>query len=159
MEASALSLDRAAVRVRLAGDDDVDTLVRLAARYYLSFPATHALPANIDYMRHLAGYFLKQHDAAFLLAENGSAEDAELLGLLGVVLVPSAVSEEFVAYQLFAIHLDEAAALPLMQTAEQWARDRHVRLFQVRTDTSIGAEFYRSLGFEPVATVYQRRTE
>jgi hypothetical protein len=153
------------VKIRRATHADVDAAVVMACRFIAESSYRGELIPDPAHQLSVAQFLLEQ--GVLFVADAGS----ELVGLLGLVVVPSVISGELVATEVVWWvdpewrHPRSSAGGRLLVTGEGWAmevaRDRGLPSILMQMIAPMGAdgvtEIYKRRGYLPLETIHQKR--
>lgn len=139
---------------RDANFEDVPALVAMGMRFLAASPLNEFMPPNQDKMTALVNGLIEE-DGGYLAV----AEDGDLQGMIGAVLISNLVSGELWAVELFWWVEPEArgrTGLRLLKGVEDWARGLGVRHIQLTAPTKRAGALYTRLGFAPTELSYHK---
>lgn len=147
------------IRVRRATSEDLPALVRMAVRFVTESSYRGFLMPNVGQLQALSQFVL-DHGAGFVAQVDGGDD---VVGMLGMSLVPHVMSGELVACEAAWWVEPEfrggSAAVRLLSAAERWARESGAVWAEMIAPAGNDrlCAFYRRRGYLEVETVFRKK--
>lgn len=143
--------------IREATFDDVPQIVAMGLRFQALTTYAKHLNATAESLTTLGGQLISNEQSVIWLAE----KDGAVIGMLAAAIYAQPMSGELIGTEICWWMDPEArggrAALRLLKTAEQWAKERGATMFQMMAPTDEVGALYDRLGFERIEVHYQRK--